>query len=145
MNIAEEAVKQNEIIELLEGKNDYQLENNSWASVSAPIDWTRVVPMLYEIYRKDHSVKKMYENAIDKMLRGGAEDFYCGIAVLYFQILRENTGRAPFSVNRNELIAVTKNNISKNEKELKQIRKWSGQTSDNRLWGEVDQYRRLLL
>lgn len=52
MNIAEEVVKQNEIIELLEGKNDYQLENNSWASVSTPIDWTRVVPMLYEIYAK---------------------------------------------------------------------------------------------
>lgn len=94
---------------------------------------------------KDNSVKEMYEDAIYKMLREGAEDFYCGIAVLYFQILRENAGRAPFSVNRNELIAVAKNNISKNEKELKQIRKWSGQTSDNGLWDEVNRYRRLLL
>lgn len=75
MNVAEKAVKQNEIVELLEGKNNYQLENNSWASVSAPIDWTRVVPMLYEIYAKDNSVKEMYEDAIYKMLRGRAEDF----------------------------------------------------------------------
>ena len=145
MNIAEKAVKQNEIVELLEGKNGYQLENDSWASVSAPIDWTRVVPMLYEIYTKDNSVKEMYEDAIDKMLRGGAEDFYCGIAVLYFQILRESTGRAPFSINRDELIAIAKNNIIKNEKELKQIRKWSGQASDNGLWDEIDRYRRLFL
>lgn len=145
MNIAEKAVKQNEIIELLEGKNGYQLGNDRWASVNAPIDWTRVVPMLYEIYAKNNSVKEMYEDAIGEMLRGGAEDYYCGIAVLYFQILRENAGRAPFSINRDKLIAIAKNNVIKNEKELKQIHKWSGQASDNGLWDEVDRYRRLLL
>lgn len=145
MNIAEKAIKQNEIIELLEGKNGYQLENDSWASVSAPIDWTRVVPMIYDLYMGDDSVKEMYEDAINKMLQGEAEDFYCGIAVLYFQILRESTGRSPFSVNKEELIATAKKGIEKNENDLRQVRKWSGQTSENGLWDEVDRYKRLLL
>lgn len=44
MNIVEKAIKNNEIKFLLEGTNGYKLENDSWASISAPIDWTRVVP-----------------------------------------------------------------------------------------------------
>lgn len=47
MNIVEKAIKNNEIKFLLEGTNGYKLENDSWASISAPIDWTRVVPLIY--------------------------------------------------------------------------------------------------
>ena len=146
MNIVEKAIKNNEMVQLLEGKDGYHLENNSWASISAPIDWTIVVPMIYEAYEKtgNNEIKKMFEKALLTMLNGNAEDVFCGVAVLYFQILRESTGRAPFSVNRDELIATAKNNIIKNEKELKQIRKWSGQASDNGLWDEVDRYSKLL-
>ena len=146
MNIAEKAIKNNEMVQLLEGKDGYHLENNSWASISAPIDWTIVVPMIYQVYEKtgNNEIKKMFEKALLTMLNGNAEDVFCGVAVLYFQILRESTGRAPFSVNRDELIAIAKNNIIKNEKELKQIRKWSGQASDNGLWDEVDRYSKLL-
>lgn len=50
MNIVEKAIKNNEIKFLLEGTNGYKLENDSWASISAPIDWTRVVPLIYKQY-----------------------------------------------------------------------------------------------
>lgn len=52
MNIVEKAIKNNEIKFLLEGTNGYKLENDNWASISAPIDWTRVVPLIYKQYEK---------------------------------------------------------------------------------------------
>lgn len=53
-------IKNNEMVQLLEGKDGYHLENNSWASISAPIDWTIVVPMIYEAYEKtgNNEIKK---------------------------------------------------------------------------------------
>ena len=60
MNIVEKAIKNNEIKFLLEGTNGYKLENDSWASISAPIDWTRVVPLIYKQYEKsfDANIEK---------------------------------------------------------------------------------------
>ena len=89
MNIAEKAIKNNEMVPLLEGKDGYYLENNSWASISAPIDWTIVVPMIYKAYEKtgDDDIRKMFEKSLLTMLNGNAEDVFCGVAVLYFQIL----------------------------------------------------------
>ena len=66
MNIVEKAIKNNEIKFLLEGTNGYKLENDSWASISAPIDWTRVVPLIYKQYEKsfDANIEKMFVKAI---------------------------------------------------------------------------------
>ena len=79
MNIVEKAIKNNEIKFLLEGTNGYKLENDSWASISAPIDWTRVVPLIYKQYEKsfDADIEKMFVNAIVYMLNGNAEEVYC--------------------------------------------------------------------
>lgn len=93
MNIAEKAIKNNEMVQLLEGKDGYHLENNSWASISGPIDWTIVVPMIYEAYEKtrDDEIRKMFENALMTMMNGNAEDVFCSVGVLYFQNLRESS------------------------------------------------------
>ena len=63
MNIAEKAIQNNEMVQLLEGKDGYHLEKDSWASISAPIDWTIVVPMIYQAYEKtrDDDIRKMFE------------------------------------------------------------------------------------
>lgn len=147
MELIKKAINSNEMIELLEGKGDYCLENDSWASISAPIDWTRVIPMIYKEYveTQDESVKEMYESAIENMLLGTAEETYCGIAVLYFQTLRESSNRSPFSVDREYLIQIAKKGISKNKKDLRLIKKWAGAQSENGLWSEVVRYKKLFL
>ena len=117
MNIVEKAIKNNEIKFLLEGTNGYKLENDSWASISAPIDWTRVVPLIYKQYEKsfDANIEKMFVKAIVDMLNGNAEEVYCGVAVLYFQILMEESSRAPFCVDRESLIKIASQTIRENE------------------------------
>ncbi len=147
MNIAEKAIKNNEMVQLLEGKDGYHLENDSWASMSGPIDWTIVVPMIYKAYEKtgNDEIRKMFENALMTMLNGNAEDVFCGLAVLYFQILRESSDRSPFQVNRVLLLERVKKGIRKNEKDFVQIRKWGGEESSEGLWKEVQRYQRLFL
>lgn len=145
MELIKEALNNNEVIELLEGKGDYRLENSSWASISAPTDWTRVVPMIYKEYVgiQDESIKDKYEAAIENMLLGSAEDTYCGLAVLYFQTLRENANRSPFSINRSRMIQAAKKGIAKNENELKMLKNWAGAQPENGLWDEIIRYRKL--
>ena len=147
MNIAEKAIKNNEMVQLLEGKDGYHLENDSWASISAPIDWTIVVPMIYQAYEKtrDDDIRKMFEKALMTMLNGNAEDVFCGVAVLYFQILRESSNRSPFKVDRALLLEQAKEGIKKSENDLKQVKKWGGKKSSEGLWKEVQRYRRLFL
>ena len=137
MNIAEKAIQNNEMVQLLEGKDGYHLEKDSWASISAPIDWTIVVPMIYQAYEKtrDDDIRKMFEKALLTMLNGNAEDVFCGVAVLYFQILRESS----------LLLEQAKEGIKKSENDLKQVKKWGGKKSSEGLWKEVQRYRRLFL
>ncbi len=147
MDLIKKAINNNEIVELLEGKDGYSLENDSWTSISTPIDWTRVVPMIYQEYSEtqDESIKEKYEAAIEKMLLGSAEDVYCGFAVLYFQMLRESTNRSPFFLNMDYLIQLAKEGISKNSDDFKKSKKWSGAYTENGLWDEIDRYKKLFL
>lgn len=122
MTIVEKAIKNNEMVQLLEGKDGYHLGSDSWASswanISGPIDWTIVVPMIYEAYEKtgDDEIRKMFENALMTMLNGNAEDVFCGLAVLYFQTLRESSNQSPFKVNRALFLKQAKKGIEKMKK-----------------------------
>lgn len=87
----------------------------------------------------------MFVNAIVDMLNGNAEEVYCGVAVLYFQILREESSRAPFCVDREFLIKIASQAIRENEEQLKSIKKWGGQSSENGLWDEIQRYKKLFI
>ena len=78
------------------------------------------------------------------MLTGDAEDVFCGISVLYFQIMREEKERSPFEVDRTCLIKMASDAISKNEEALKLTKKWSGTNQPEGLFGEVLRYKRML-
>lgn len=124
-----------------------QKNNSKRASISAPIDWTRVVPLIYKQYEKsfDADIEKMFVKAIVDMLNGNAEEVYCGVAVLYFQILMEESSRAPFCVDRESLIKIASQTIRENEEQLKSIKKWGGQSSKNGLWDEIQRYKKLFI
>lgn len=146
MNIVKKAIENNEMLQLLEGKNGYSIQNDSFASISAPIDWTVVIPMIHEEYANtaNKDIVEMYVTAIKDMLTGDAEDVFCGISVLYFQIMREEKERSPFEVDRTSLIKMASDAISKNEEALKHTKKWSGTNQPEGLFGEVLRYKRML-
>lgn len=137
MDLVRKAISRNEIAELLAGKGSYSLKNESvsWANICTPVDWTIVIPTIYREYveTQDDSVREKYETAIERLLSGSAEDVYCGVAVLYFQMLREKSGRAPFSVETKHLVLLAKEGIFRNADALKEAD----------LWDETNRYRRL--
>ena len=145
-NIVQKAMANDELIKLLKGEEGYSIENDSQASISVPIDWTIVLPLIYKEYvaTGDKSIKDKYFKAIEELLKGGAEDVYCGISVLYIQILREESNRAPFSINRINFIQLAKDGIEKNEGQLKQIKKWGGTNAPEGLLSEIKIYQKLL-
>ena len=106
-----------------------------------------MVPLIYKQYEKsfDADIEKMFVNAIVDMLKGNAEEVYCGVAVLYFQILMEESSKAPFCVDRESLIKIASQTIRENEEQLKSIKKWGGQSSENGLWDEIQRYRKLFI
>lgn len=146
MNIVKKAIENNEMLQLLEGKNGYSIQNDSFASISAPIDWTVVIPMIYEEYSNtaNKDIVEMYVTAIKDMLAGDAEDVFCGISVLYFQIMREEKERSPFEVDRTCLIKMASDAISKNGEALKLTKKWSGTNQPEGLFSEILRYKRML-
>lgn len=107
-------------------------------------EWYHII---YKQYEKsfDADIEKMFVNAIVDMLNGNAEEVYCGVAVLYFQILREESSRAPFCVDREFLIKIASQAIRENEEQLKSIKKWGGQSSENGLWDEIQRYKKLFI
>lgn len=143
MNIVKKAIKQNEIKQLLEGKDEYKLENNSMASFSVPIDWTIVIPQLYNEYLQNPSVMTMYSNAINDMLLGSAEEVYYAIAILYFQTLREESNRSPFRIDREYFIPMASEALNRKASELKTIKKWTGTNVEDGLYSEVNRYKKL--
>ena len=90
-------------------------------------------------------IEKMFVKAIVDMLNGNAEEVYCGVAVLYFQILMEESSRAPFCVDRESLIKIASQTIRENEEQLKSIKKCGGQSSENGLWDEIRRYKKLFI
>ena len=76
--------------------------------------------LIYKQYEKsfDANIEKMFVKAIVDMLNGNAEEVYCGVAVLYFQILMEESSRAPFCVDRESLIKIASQTIRENEEQL---------------------------
>lgn len=146
MNIVQEAIRNNEIKQLLKGENGYTLENDSFASISAPIDWTRVVPEIYKEYSitSDSSIKEKYLTALEELLKGDAEDVYCGVSVLYYQIMREEASKAPFTIDRKHMFEIAHEGIVRNEEQLGAIHKWGGTKEPEGLLSEVKRYRMLL-
>jgi len=37
------AIKENEVIKYLEGKDEYNFEMEHWVNASAPADWTKII------------------------------------------------------------------------------------------------------
>ena len=59
--------------------------------------------------------------------------------------VREESSRAPFCVDREFLIKIASQAIRENEEQLKSIKKWGGQSSENGLWDEIQRYKKLFI
>ena len=106
-------------------------------------EWLKKIQKIHP--KADEEVLRFIYDFSVKQGYGEAEEVYCGVAVLYFQILREESSRAPFCVDREFLIKIASQAIRENEEQLKSIKKWGGQSSENGLWDEIQRYKKLFI
>ena len=115
------AIKNNEIEDLLCGKNNYEVEMSKFTSDSFPTDINSVlVNCFYKQYDKIEQVNELLEQTLEHMLKGTACDVY--IAILYFDtcIFQEEIKKATFFINKQTLSKNIKEAIDKNKEELSQ-------------------------
>ena len=141
-----EAVRQGRIVEVLRGEEGYAIGFDQWVGAVAPTDWTKVIPIIYEVAESSDTsfVVEEFENAIGQLLSGSAEDVYIGVGVLYTQLLREASKRSPFSVHRENLIEKATLGVKKRQDDLKMSKSWVGEHNQDGLWTEIERYKRLM-
>ncbi len=135
-----EAIKKNELIEYLEGKENYKLDMGHWVNANAPTDWTRIIPKgLYRVYRENPELKlnDILEDALLEMMNREPFDIYVALSVIYFQLIREQRGDAPFNINREIILENLRKTLLENEKKMKNYFEWEGKDNEDGIWSEV--------
>jgi len=138
-----EALKQNELIDYLEGVGKYKLELDQWVNASAPTDWTKIIPKgIYKVYKENPELKVdiLLEEALMEMLNRDAFDIYVAVSVIYFQFNREHRGDAPFVLNRDKLLTHVRKSLNVNEEKLKNYDSWEGKGKSNGIWEEMERF-----
>ena len=135
-----------DLINVLRGAGDYSIGLDQQVSANVPTDWTRVLPLFYKYANEVglSQAKTMLEKAILDLLESNAEDLYIGMSVLYLQILREESDRSPFSINREKLLQTAANRIKECENELRKTKRWQGRYNPKGLLTEIERYQKLL-
>ena len=143
-NVVARAIERKEIDLLLQGKGDYGLADEPWSHPGLPIDWKRIIPTIHRQYEieEDVTIKEDFENALLVMLHGSAESVYCAVGAMYEQLLREKVKRSPFQIQRDFLSSEAHKAVVRKERELKDIKKWTGEGKEDGLWGDVNWYRK---
>ncbi|NLD50858.1 MAG: hypothetical protein GX660_27260 [Clostridiaceae bacterium] len=134
------AIRNNELVECLEGKGDYKIELDKWVNASAPTDWLRVIEKgIYRIYHDnpEMQIEKRFEDTLLKMMDGEPFDIYVAAAVFYSQLIIEYEGDSPFSIDRNRLLQKIRKVLSDNEQKLRGSFESVGKNCREGLWSEI--------
>ena len=134
------AIENNEVIDFLEGKDDYKVEFHQWVSANAPTDITQIMGQgIYKLYieRPDLNIDKILENTLLEMMDLKEFDLYIVLQIIYFQLIRQKRGDAPFSLDMEKLLRKNRESLLKNKEKMKQYKEWAGEGKENGLWDEI--------
>jgi len=136
------AFENNEFLQLLTGDIDYRIDNQKtgekWgAPYPDPTDWSTVIKYgIYDLYTEimDRQVIEMYKLSIQSLIDGTAEQIWIAFEILCIQFWNERDGKCPFSSFSMEYFTKLSQALSKNEEELKNLKKWRAVDEPDGLW-----------
>ncbi len=117
--LIENAIKNNEIIQLLCGKEKYEIEVSKFTSDVFPTDINAVlVNCFYKQVDRRANIAEIFVKNMYELLQEGACEIY--IAILYFDacIFQEERGKATFIIDKNKMAGKIREVVSINKKEL---------------------------
>lgn len=147
--LIEKAIKCDDMVKLLEGKDEYHCEFWFYGMCCADVtDWdTLLTRGIYPLYN-DGEYKCIPEKiieAINKMCEGDVEEIYCAFSV-FFQLVMDEQKKikpAPFKISM-QLQPIVMKSVLKNKEELSKCFKWEGSRENEGMWGTIKRWVAIL-
>ena len=114
------AIEKDEVVKLLRGEGEYEVVVSEFTSDVFPTDVNSVlVNCFYKQSNNIRGLEKIFNNALNDLIKGNASDVY--IAVLYFDacIFQEEKGKASFLVDKESISKKLREKIYKEEDKLR--------------------------
>lgn len=121
-SLVERALENDNLKDLLEGKNDFNIPNQSGFLTDKDVV---LYGGIYDYYKKfpEKQINKKYEETLIEMLNGELFDILNSLDYAFMQILSENMQIAPFKLS-SDFYEMLRDTILKNMEELKQYREY---------------------
>lgn len=119
--LLKKAIERCEIVSLLRGDTEYEVEVSKYTSDVFPTDVNAVlVNCFYKQIGCIDNIRELFLESFDELLKGSKSDRYT--AILYFDacIFQEEKGKATFKIDRNSIAKKIKESIKNIKKELKE-------------------------
>lgn len=135
------AIRENEMIQLLRGENEYELVVSEFSPDIFPTDINMVLVNCF--YKQKENIKdidSIFCKAINKLLCGTASDVYT--AILYFDtcIFQEEKNKATFLLDKESLAQVIKKAVNENKKELQDKIKFPNGMIKKNPWKNIENF-----
>lgn len=141
------AVKEDNLEQVLIGKEDYKCEISEFIATEVPTDWPNIIRSVYVLYKEmpDLIIDNKFEHAINCMCDKTYYELYCAVMVIFFQIMSEERHIAPFHVNRESIIKKMRHKLHSFKEELQLCKEWTGKKYQNGLWGDICRVNTILM
>lgn len=132
------AIEKDEVVKLLRGEGEYEVVVSEFASDVFPTDVNSVLVNCF--YKQNDNIKdieKIFNNALNDLIKGNASDVY--IAVLYFDscIFQEEKGKASFLIDKEGVSKKLREKIHKEENKLRESVKFDNGMKKSNPWNNI--------
>lgn len=132
------AIEKDEVVKLLRGEGEYEVVVSEFTSDVFPTDVNSVlVNCFYKQSNNIRGIEKIFNNALNDLIKGNASDVY--IAVLYFDacIFQEEKGEASFLVDKERISKKLREKIYKEEDKLRDSVEFDNGMKKSNPWNNI--------
>ena len=132
------AIEKNEVVKLLRGEGEYEVVVPEFTSDVFPTDVNSVlVNCFYKHSDNIRDIEKIFNNALNDLIKGNASDVY--IAVLYFDacIFQEEKGKASFLIDKEGVSKKLQEKICKEENKLRESVEFDNGMKKRNPWNNI--------
>lgn len=132
------AIEKDEVVKLLRGEGEYEVVVSEFTSDVFPTDVNSVlVNCFYKQSNNIRGIEKIFNNALNDLIKGNASDVY--IAVLYFDacIFQEEKGKASFLVDKESISKKLREKIYKEEDKLRDSVEFDNGMKKSNPWNNI--------
>ncbi len=143
IELINKAIEKDEVVKLLRGEGEYEVVVSEFASDVFPTDINAVLVNCF--YKQSHNIgdiERIYNNALNELIKGNASDVY--IAVLYFDacIFQEEKGKASFQIDKESISKKLQEKIRKNESKLQDSVEFDNGMKKGNPWNNIMNFNR---